>query len=92
MIDYDKELQEQDYEFLGWQNGWKHIYLDRDRNPTIDPKEKRYFDYAKEDYPKYRNCIDSKHETWSFSKDSRGTEETTVCDLCQIYWKVDSSD
>lgn len=85
-------LKEANYKFLGWQNGWHHIYLDKDKKPTTDPKEQVYFDYIKEEYPEYRQCIDSGHSRDEISHNNRGSENTISCDVCKIYWKYDCSD
>lgn len=93
----NQKLKEAGYKFLGWQNGWKHVYFDEDGNQTTGDtsngeKPKRTFGYTKEDYPEYRNCVDSGHQRDNISHDNRGSEHTVSCDICKIYWKYDSSD
>lgn len=93
----DSKLKEAGYRFLGWQNGWKHVYFDEDGNQTTgDPskgeKPKRTFGYTKEDYPEYANCIEQKHVRHEIQHNSRGSENTVSCDVCKIYWKYDCSD
>jgi hypothetical protein len=81
------------YKFLGWQNGWKHVYYDEDGNLCSESgKPRRSFGYLKEDYPEYRNCIDSKHRRIEVSINQRGSENIVSCPICKIYWKYDSSD
>lgn len=81
------------YEFLGWQNGWKHEYFDEDGNLCSETgKPSKSFGYSKENYPKYRNCIDSGHRRINVSHNSRGSENTVSCPACKIYWKYDCSD
>ena len=80
------------YKFLGWQNGWKHVYFDEQGNQTTDPQKKRTFGYSKEDYPEYGNCIELKHRRIDVSHNNRGSEHTVSCPECKIYWKYDSSD
>lgn len=80
------------YKFLGWQNGWKHVYFDDQGNITADPAKRRSFGYTKEDYPEYGNCRELKHRTISVQHDQRGSENTVSCPECKIYWKYDSSD
>lgn len=81
------------YKFLGWQNGWKHEYYDEDGNLCSETgKPSKSFGYSKENYPEYRNCIDSKHRRIEVSRNSRGSENTVSCPICKIYWKYDCSD
>lgn len=88
----DEQLTDANYKFLGWQNGWHHIYLDKDKNPTTDKSKQVYFDYTKEQYPEYRNCLDSGHKRENLQHDNRGSENTVWCEVCKIYWKYDCSD
>lgn len=84
---------ENGYKFLGWQNGWKHVYYDQDGNLCSETgKPPRMCHYAKEDYPEYWNCIDSKHRRIEVRHNSRGSENTVSCPICKIYWKYDCSD
>lgn len=97
MAQIDKELNEKGYKFLGWQNGWKHVYFDEDGNITTGDtlkgeKSIKTFGYRKEDYPEYANCREYHHQTRHISESSRGYENTVICDICKIYWKYDSSD
>jgi len=81
------------YKFLGWQNGWKHVYYDEDGNLCSETgKPRKSAGYLKEDYPEYRNCIDSKHRRIEISHNRRGSENTVSCPICKIYWKYDCSD
>lgn len=81
------------YKFLGWQNGWKHVYYDEDRNLCSETgKPRKTFGYLKADYPEYKNCIASKHRRIEVSHNQRGSENTVSCPECKIYWKYDSSD
>jgi len=80
------------YKFLGWQNGWKHDYYDEDGNLCSESgKESKSFGYSKENYPEYRNCIDSKHKRIQVSHNRSGSENTVSCPICKIYWKYDCS-
>ena len=88
----DQKLKEAGYKFLGWQNGWKHVYFDKDGNVTTNEKEKKTFGYTKEDYPEYGNCRELKHSIDDVSHSNRGSENTVSCDICKIYWKYDCSD
>lgn len=81
------------YNFLGWQNGWSHVYFDEDGNLCSESgKPRRSFGYSKEQHPEYRNCVDSKHTRIEISHNNRGSENTVSCPLCKIYWKYDCSD
>jgi hypothetical protein len=83
---------ENGYKFLGWQNAWNHKYIDKDGNVTEPHTVGARATYLKEDYPEYRNCIDSNHQRIEFSANRRGTDHTVSCPICKIYWKYDSSD
>jgi hypothetical protein len=93
----DSKLREAGYKFLGWQNGWKHVYFDEDGNLTTGDaskgeKPKRTFGYLKEDYPEYGACMEAGHKHDSVQHNPRGSENTVSCDICKIYWKYDCSD
>lgn len=88
----DKVLEELEYKFLGWQNGWKNVYFDEEGNITEDSKKKRTFGYLESDYPEYGKCRRLKHETDEIQHNQRGSENTVSCDICKIYWKYDCSD
>ena len=88
----DAELKKQGYKFLGWQNGWKHVYFDVDGNITTDDTKIKTFGYTKEDYPEYGNCKEQKHKLDEVQHNPRGSENTVSCDICKIYWKYDCSD
>jgi len=94
----DSKLKEAGYKFLGWQNGWKHVYYDEDGNETtgnisLGEKPKKTFGYSERDYPEHYNCVrKNKHKCDHVSHSRRGTENTVSCDICKIYWKYDSSD
>jgi hypothetical protein len=82
------------YKFLGWQNGWKHVYFDEDGNQTTGDaskgeKPKRSFGYTKEEYVE---CIEQKHRRIEVQHNQRGSENTVSCPICKIYWKYDCSD
>lgn len=81
------------YKFLGWQNGWKHVYFDKDGSRCSESGLPHYsFGYAKEDHPEYGHCGEQKHRTIEVSHNSRGSENTVSCPTCKIYWKYDCSD
>lgn len=82
----------QGYKFLGWMNGWKHVYFDEDGNVTEDKDKRRTFGYTKEDHPEYGTCTEQKHELRSKQHNSRGSNVTDWCDTCKHYWKTDMSD
>lgn len=86
------DYKENGYKFLGWQNGWKHVYFDEQGQQTDDPTKRRSFGYTKEDYPEYGNCREQKHRIIEVRHDNRGSENTVSCPVCMIYWKYDSSD
>ena len=84
---------ENGYKFLGWQNGWKHVYFDEDGNEcSKSEKPSKTFGYLAADYPEYGKCIDLKHKRIEVSHDQRGSEHTVSCPICKVYWKYDSSD
>lgn len=85
------------YKFLGWQNGWPHVYFDEDGNQTTGDaskgeKPKRSFGYTKEMRPEYGHCREQKHQTIEVRHNNRGTENTVSCPVCKVYWKYDSGD
>lgn len=81
------------YKFLGWQNGWKHVYFDEDGNLCSETnKPNKTFGYTTVDYPEYGKCRDLKHRRIEVSHNQRGSEHTVSCPECKIYWKYDSSD
>lgn len=85
------------YKFLGWQNGWKHVYFDEDGNVTTGDESKgekprKSFGYLEADYPEYGKCIREKHRRIEVQHSRSGSENTVSCPLCMIYWKYDSSD
>jgi len=80
------------YKFLGWQNGWKHVYYDKDGNITNDPTKRASFGYDKANYPEYGNCNELKHQIIEVFHNGRGSENTVSCPICKIYWKYDCSD
>ncbi len=84
---------ENGYKFLGWQNGWKHVYFDEDGNECSKTgKPSKTFGYLANDYPEYGKCIDLKHKRIEVSHNQRGSEHTVSCPICKVYWKYDSSD
>lgn len=96
-INYNgQQIDLSDYKFLGWQNGWKHVYFDEDGNITTGDtskgeKPKRTAGYLTEDYPEYGACRDAKHKTGRKSMNQYGSENIVWCDICKIYYKYDSS-
>lgn len=93
----DQKLKEAGYKFLGWQNGWASVYLDKDGKITTgdllkgeNPKVSST--YIKEDYPEYSSCREKKHNLDDISHNNRGSENTVSCDVCKIFWKYDCSD
>lgn len=84
------------YKFLGWMNGWSHVYYDEDGKITTGDeskgeKPKRSFGYEKDKYPEYKNCIDSNHQRIEVQHTRSGSENTVSCPICKIYWKYDCS-
>lgn len=84
------------YKFLGWQNGWKHVYFDKDGNETTGDtskgeKPKYSFGYRTDDYPEYGACRDAKHERKEKQMTRSGSENVVWCDECKIYYKYDCS-
>ncbi len=80
------------YKFLGWQNGWNHVYFDEQGNETTDATKQRTFGYREADYPEYGKCRRLKHRTIEVNHNQRGSEHDVSCPECKIYWKYDSSD
>lgn len=81
------------YKFLGWQNGWKHIYYDEDGTPCSESgKPHKSFGYSTADYPEYGKCRDLKHRHVEVQHNQRGSENTVSCPICKIFWKYDCSD
>jgi hypothetical protein len=66
----DAELKNEDYDFLGWMNGW-----DWDDKPA-----------------QYLQCQEAGHQTHEVRHSHRGSDTTIYCDICKIWYKVDSSD
>lgn len=80
------------YTFLGWQNGWKHVYYDEDGNLCSDTgKPRKSGGYLTSDYPEYGKCRDLKHRRIEVSHNRSGSENTVSCPICKIYWKYDCS-
>lgn len=92
VIKKDVSFDYKEYKFLGWQNGWKHVYYDKNFVITTDNTKRVSFGYTKEDYPEYGLCRELKHPTFTVQHNSRGSEMTVSCDICKIYWKYDCSD
>lgn len=81
------------FKFLGWQNGWKHVYYDEDGNLcTESGKPRRSFGYSKEDHPEYGKCRELKHILYDEQRTRSGSENIEACPKCKIYWKYDCSD
>ena len=92
----DDKLKTAKYKFLGWQNGWSHVYFDEDGNITTGDlnkgeKPKRSFGYTKDKYPEYCDCKDAGHKVDEVQHTRSGSENTVSCDICKIYWKYDCS-
>jgi hypothetical protein len=87
----DKLLKESNYKFLGWMNGWKHVYFN-DNKEVVDRDKATGFGYLPKDYPEYCSCVEANHPRHEVSRGNRGYENTVSCDICKIYWKYDSSD
>jgi hypothetical protein len=85
-------LVQNNYKFLGWMNGWHHVYFDENHNVTEDNKKAKSFGYLEEDYPEYTNCRKLGHKVDDIQCNQRGSENVVSCDICKIYWKYDSSD
>lgn len=85
---YDKN----GYKFLGWQNGWRHVYFDEDHNVTEDRNKSKTFGYLTADYPEYGKCRDENHRKIEVSLYRSGAEHIVSCPICKIYYKYDSSD
>ena len=83
------------YKDLGWQNGWNHVYFDKDRNVTTDKSKQVAFGYLEEDYPEYGKCQRLRHQHREIDNSLykyRGTDNVVICDICKIYWHYDCSD
>jgi len=92
----DKKRQEceertKGYKFLGWQNGWEHVYFDEDGKVTEDKEKQKTFGYLEKDYPEYGRCVRLKHKTDDIQITPSGSTNFVICDKCKIYWKYDSS-
>jgi len=85
-------LNLQDYKYLGYKNGWKHVSFDKDGKVTDDKALIKSFGYLTEDYPEYGKCRDLKHKVKDKQHNSRGSNCTYYCPECKIFWKVDMSD
>lgn len=85
-------LDKAGYKFLGWQNGWKHVFYDKHGKITEDNAAKVSFGYTEQDYPEYGKCRRLGHKIDDIAHGSRGSENTVSCDECKIYWKYDCSD
>ena len=90
--DIDKLLKEAGYKFLGWQNGWQHVYVDKDGNVTNDKEKYIGATYMPDKYPEFCACRDANHKQDEIQHNQRGSENTVSCDICKIYWKYDCSD
>lgn len=82
-----------DYKYLGWQNGWRSVYFDKDGNQVpYNSKEARTFGYLETDYPEYGQCRRLQHKLSRISLSRRGTHEVIKCDICKIWWNLDCGD
>ena len=79
-----------EYKDLGWQNGWKHVYFDKDGN-VADRKDGVSVGYLTEDYPEYCKCRDSKHSCKHIQMTPSGSKNIVWCDICRITWMYDCS-
>ena len=90
----DKWVDLSEYEFLGWQNGWKHVYFDEGGKVTTGTKGERpkySFGYLEKDYPRYGKCRAAKHQKGYKQMTPSGSTNVEWCDECKIYWKYDCS-
>ena len=81
-----------DYKYLGYQNGWKHVFFDKNHEVTEVKANGISFGYLTKDYPEYGKCRDAGHKPKDKQHNSRGSNCTYWCDECKIFWKVDMSD
>lgn len=91
-VDKNFDYEANGYKFLGWQNGWEHVHVDKDGNITDDPQKYYLMKYTKDKYPEYAACIEQKHPLTEIRMNYSGTENIVSCPICKIYWKYDSSD
>lgn len=82
----------QGYKYLGYQNGWKHVWFDENHVVTEDRDRAKSFGYLTSDYPEYGACIDAGHKPKDKSHNRHGSNVTYWCDDCKLFWKVDMSD
>lgn len=89
----DQLLNDAGYKFLGWQNGWASIMLDKDGNQTDDYNQYvKFGGYPEDKYPEYNACKKQCHKLDDIGHNNRGTENTVSCDICKIYYKYDCGD
>jgi len=63
---------------LGYMNGWSHTIVD----DCVEFPDKQ----------EYNDCMKQKHRLEERDLNGRGTDTEYVCPICQIKWRVDSSD
>lgn len=90
--DINHLLVQNNYKFLGWQNGWNHVFFEENHNITEDESKIKSFGYLKEEHPEYVSCHEQNHKIDEVQVNQRGSENVVSCDICKIYWKYDSSD
>jgi hypothetical protein len=89
----NNELNNDGYKFLGWQNGWESIWLDKNGKVTDSQLEYVMFGgYDEKNHPEWHHCHKLGHNVRSVQHTASGSEVTYICDICKIYWKVDMSD
>jgi hypothetical protein len=88
----DRILVRSGYKFLGWQNGWRHIFLDKCGQETDDMAKAVSFNYVPSEHNEYFWCLGQGHKPDEVQHNPRGSENTVSCDICKIYWKYDCSD
>jgi hypothetical protein len=64
-------------------------------NQTEVPDNYKYLGWRnnwKEEPKEYLNCIKKEHSVKDISLSNRGSDNVISCDICKIYWELDSSD
>jgi hypothetical protein len=85
---HQKNFQIEGYEDLGWQNGWKPMFL-------IDEDNKTTFSGQYEGQDKYNICRIKGHKTREVDNSislNRGTNNIVICDICKHFSHYDCSD
>ena len=85
-----------EYQYLGYENGWQHVYFDENGQVTDDKTKRKTFGYLTKDFPEYGACRDAGHVKDGTVKqkqhNNRGSNCTYWCPEHKIFWKVDMSD